>query len=221
MMPLLASQRRANFISFSAKLSLPLMASLSRNMGRPLAAAPVAMVAPAFTFSFLAPLTTGLGGSGNQIAVAGKSSPPSVICTAPSVPIITSPNSRARTQQVQRTIGCDGAVKELLALGIPVDQSNVIEYVAAVVDIVLAADAHHIFRRGPVHPIGDIELVRPKLGHQPPENSRYLRQFFSLSVRPGGTGLFQGSLATVLRCHWPRICVTWPSVPLSTICFTA
>ena len=60
----------------------------------------------------------------------------------------------------------DRAVHALLALRVLKDQLDVVEDIAAVVDIVEAADADDELRRRAEHPAGDIHLVRGKLGRQ-------------------------------------------------------
>ena len=66
----------------------------------------------------------------------------------------------------EKLVGADRRISQLLAVGIAVDQLDVVVNVAAVLERIQAAQAHHELGLGTEHPIGDIHLVRSQLGGQ-------------------------------------------------------
>ncbi len=65
-----------------------------------------------------------------------------------------------RLQQVQMRAGADGAVQQLAAVGIDVDQLDVVVDVAPVLERIDAAHADDVIRRRAEHPVSHVDLMR-------------------------------------------------------------
>ena len=74
----------------------------------------------------------------------------------------------AAIEQGQVAVSRHRGVDQLLTLGVAVDELNVVEDVAAVLDVVRAADADDVLGAGAEHPVGDVDLVRGELSGEAP-----------------------------------------------------
>ena len=227
MMPLAVSQRRANFTSRSRKPSLPVNSRSLVMMGMGPLAPPDGHHGGAGHKGLLLLVGVGdgasvLGGSRYHQAIGRCTSSPTVISIVPSVPMMISPISGARAVEIrQKLVGADRGVSQLLALGVFVDQLDVVVDVAAVLEQCPGCPGPSRIRARS----RTSSRTRPPGARSARRSGRRTssgrRASCAMLLSPPGFMVHSElGLLIMLRCHCAWMWCTLPRMPLSTICFT-